>query len=402
MNFCSGLSARSSSRSPSLSGGSTFAPSSSSALAASGPGPAVRSSSRLLVVNRHPAGELRHRSLDAEEVRRRFDVDRRFVERRRRHLRSDEPVPDQAIEVVLVRRQVRPDLVGVILHRRRPDRLVRVLRVRLGAVVGRFLGHVVRPELLADELAHVGQRLIGDAGRVGSHVGDEADRALTRQLDALVELLGDHHRLLHREARRLLQLARDERRNRALLALLGRDRRDRPLAPASDRRGRRSDSASLPILMLAPSFFRSLASNSGGTGPARRAVRFQYSSGTKAAISRSRSTTSFSATDCTRPALKPAPDLVPEQRADLVADQPVEHAARLLRVDHLLVDLRRLLERREHTLLGDLVEHQAADLLAIARAELLGEMPADRFALAVGVGRDKDLGGLLRPRPSAR
>ena len=33
-------------------------------------------------------------------------------------------------------------------------------------------------------------------------------------------------------------------------------------------------------------------------------------------------------------------DLFPEQRADLVADQPVEHAAGLLRVDHLHVDRR--------------------------------------------------------------
>ena len=37
-----------------------------------------------------------------------------------------------------------------------------------------------------------------------------------------------------------------------------------------------------------------------------------------------------------------AADLVPQQRADLVADQPVEDAARLLRVDHLLVDVRRV------------------------------------------------------------
>ena len=54
--------------------------------------------------------------------------------------------------------------------------------------------------------------------------------------------------------------------------------------------------------------------------------------------------------------------------------------------------LRRVLERGEHALLRDLVEHQAADLLAIAAAELLGEVPADRLALAVRVGRDEDLG----------
>ncbi len=65
------------------------------------------------------------------------------------------------------------------------------------------------------------------------------------------------------------------------------------------------DSASLPTLMFVPPFFRSFASNSGGTGPASRAVRFQYSSGRNAVISRSRSHTSFNATDWTRPALRP-------------------------------------------------------------------------------------------------
>ena len=66
-----------------------------------------------------------------------------------------------------------------------------------------------------------------------------------------------------------------------------------------------SDSAWLVTLMFEPPRLSSFASNSGGTGPARRAVMFQYSSATKRSISRSRSTTSLSATDCTRPALRP-------------------------------------------------------------------------------------------------
>src|SRR5262249_32185385 len=65
------------------------------------------------------------------------------------------------------------------------------------------------------------------------------------------------------------------------------------------------------------------------------------------------------------------------------------------RVDHLHVDLARLLDGLEDRLLGDLVEHQTADFL-FRRAELLGEVPADGFAFAVGVGRDVDLVGRLR------
>ena len=47
-------------------------------------------------------------------------------------------------------------------------------------------------------------------------------------------------------------------------------------------------------------------------------------------------------------------------------------------VHHPLVDLDRLIERREHGGPGDLVEHQAADL-PLLRAELIGQMPADRL-----------------------
>ncbi len=68
--------------------------------AASGTRPGGAILSRFLVVDRHPPGELRHRALDAEEILRGFDVDRGLIEGRRRHLRGDEAVPDQAIEVV--------------------------------------------------------------------------------------------------------------------------------------------------------------------------------------------------------------------------------------------------------------------------------------------------------------
>ena len=61
--------------------------------------------------------------------------------------------------------------------------------------------------------------LIGHAGRVGPHIGNKPDRPFARQLNALVELLRDHHRLLDREACSLLQLAGDERRRRLLLPL---------------------------------------------------------------------------------------------------------------------------------------------------------------------------------------
>jgi hypothetical protein len=54
-----------------------------------------------------------------------------------------------------------------------------------------------------------------------------------------------------------------------------------------------------------------------------------------------------------------------------------------------------MLEGRQHALLRDLVEHQPADLLPVAAAELLGQVPADRLAFAIRVGRDENLIGDL-------
>ena len=85
-----------------------------------------------------------------------------------------------------------------------------------------------------------------------------------------------------------------------------------------------------------------------------------------------------------------APDLVPEQRADLVSDQAVEDAAGLLCVHLINIDRLRPLEGLADRLLGDLVEHHAVEFRLGALGQLLFEMPADRLALAIGVGGEID------------
>ena len=118
----------------------------------------------------------------------------------------------------------------------------------------------------------------------------------------------------------------------------------------------------------------------------------------EASISRSRSTTSRTATDWTRPGRQAAPDLAPEQRAERVTDQPVDDAPRLLRVDEVLVDVARVGERLLDRALGDLAEGHAPRLV---RRDVggLGDVPRDRLALSVEVGREEDesaaLGRLL-------
>ena len=90
-----------------------------------------------------------------------------------------------------------------------------------------------------------------------------------------------------------------------------------------------------------------------------------------------------------------APDVVPEQLRDLVADQPVDDAPGLLRAHPVLRDLPGLLDRARHRRLRDLVELGAVELgLRGLLLQQLVQVPADRLALAVGVGGEEDAVGL--------
>src|SRR5204863_155949 len=93
------------------------------------------------------------------------------------------------------------------------------------------------------------------------------------------------------------------------------------------------------------------------------------------------------------PSGQPAPNLAPEEGADRVADQPIEDAPRLLRVDAVHINAARVLERILDCPAGDFVELDAPDLLVAVEAKRLDEMPGDRFTLAIGVGGEQD-GGL--------
>jgi hypothetical protein len=98
-----------------------------------------------------------------------------------------------------------------------------------------------------------------------------------------------------------------------------------------------------------------------------------------------------------------APDLLAQQRAELVADQAVEDAARLLGVHALLIDRARLRERRGDRIARDLVKFHAVHRApARHRLEHGGQVPGDRLAFAVGVGGQVDFRGLARKFAQAR
>ena len=210
---------------------------------------------------------------------------------------------------------------------------------------------------------------------------------LARDLHPLIELLGDLHRALHGKPRRLLQLARDERRRRVALALLLGHRLDdvrrllqvghhglrfRLLAELDGplpllhqpgielrRKAGRQTRRDVPVLLHLEGVDGRLAVADELQGDGLHPARAQ-----------------------------PPLHLVPQERAQLVADQPVEHPPGLLGVDHALIDLPDAVQRGRHGGPRDLVEHEAADLLL--GSHLAHQMPADRFAFSIRVGRDED------------
>ena len=94
---------------------------------------------------------------------------------------------------------------------------------------------------------------------------------------------------------------------------------------------------------------------------------------------------------------QPRQHLLPQHRRDLVAVQPVQDPPGLLGVDQVGVDLARLGHRAGDGGRGDLVEDHPAH--RHRRLERLHQVPGDRLALAVLIGGQVDLVGVLDQRP---
>ncbi len=86
-------------------------------------------------------------------------------------------------------------------------------------------------------------------------------------------------------------------------------------------------------------------------------------------------------------------DAPPEQGADFVSHESVEHAASLLRIEQVFIDLARPANGLLHSTFGNLVEDGATRVL---QAERLLERPGDKFSFSVGVWRQVDLVGAAR------
>ncbi len=89
----------------------------------------------------------------------------------------------------------------------------------------------------------------------------------------------------------------------------------------------------------------------------------------------------------------------PQHRAQIETHQIVEGTTRLLRIDQVGRQHTRIGHRLFYRTRGDFSEHHAVQLAAFQQSALFqyfGDMPADRFALAVWVGRQIQRRGTAR------
>ena len=253
-------------------------------------------------------------------------------------------------------------------------------------------------------MARVAHGVVGDARGIGAHVGDEADRAFLADLHALVQPLRQHHGALHAEAQLargfLLQRGGDEGRHRVALLLARAHGLDDVIGAFELRHDAvgglfRADLRCLVVLL------------DEARGQQRRLPGREVHIDGPVFLLQERADFALALDHQPQrhrlhPAGgKPAPDLVPQQRRDLVAHQPVQHAPGLLRIHQVDIHLPRHFEGFLHGLLGNLVEHHPVKTRTVLLVrKFLLEVIADGLALAVRVGRQVHLlhpsGGLFQ------
>ena len=152
------------------------------------------------VIQHHKAGEFNGVSAGAEKILSGSDVHGNGVQLGIFHLAGHKAFPNQLIELKLVIGELTLDRIRRKRRVGRTNGLMRVLRTGLGLIHVRRLGAVLRAEFIPDQCTCGCLRLLGDAQRVGTHIGNQTVRGALAEADALVQLLRDHHCALRLEA----------------------------------------------------------------------------------------------------------------------------------------------------------------------------------------------------------
>ncbi len=336
-----------------------------------------------------------------------IDINRGGIGARVGHLAGQHPRPDYVIKPVLVGGQVGLKRRRIPFYRGRPDGFVGLLR--------RFGPGAMDPGLVRQvSLAVLGRnvfpgflhRRLGHLDRVGAHIGNQTYRAFAAHGQTFIELLGHRHGSLGGEpelpARLLLQSAGGKGGRgtlpylpfahvghridgilqlRLILAGLRFDTDVQPVAAALDR-VQRSGKQLRPVgrigllvqqCVQGPGFHRHEVQDIPlPVGDQPQGHRLDASGG--------------------KAPLYP----LAEERANLVAHQPVQDAAGLLGIHQLHINFPGMLKGFFHGVFSDLVEDYPLGRFCLFVPAGGGlEVPGYGLALPVRVGSQVDIGGLI-------
>ena len=330
------------------------------------------------------------------------DIDRGALHFGRFHLARDGALPDQFVELGLLRLKLARDHGRQPCEIGRTDGLMGLLRVLgLDHVFARRVRDVFRAEFLADDAARRCDGRAVHVDAVGSHIGDEAD-GLAADIDAFIEPLSELHRPGRGEAELargfLLQRRGLERRLRMTLDRLGLDLAD------GEERGFQRRLEGLGFLFVADIETGDLlavgADEPGleglaGRGRERRDQRpvFAGAEGLDLALAVANEAQRHRLHAAGRAGAR---ELAPQHRREREADEIVERTACQIGIDQCLVDRARIGQRLLHGVLGHRVEGDALDRDALQHLLLvqrLQHMPGDRLSLAIRVGCEDELLG---------
>src|SRR6266850_1159056 len=203
---------------------------------------------------------------------------------------------------------------------------------------------------------------------IRTHVGDQRHRTFVAELDALIEFLCERHRSLRRVAQAivgsLLQFGSCERRWRIALFFFLRDACDLPLGFADG-----SNNLVRGFLILYFDIFAFVLEELGFEE--RRLPRIEHRVNGPIFLWHESPDCQFAFDDQPQrhrlhaPGGKAAAHLVPQNRRNLVAHNAIEHAAGLLRIHQVRVDLPGFVEGRADGLGRNFVERNTKDFLRI-------------------------------------
>ena len=331
------------------------------------------------------------------------DIHRRLIHLGRSHLGRNRALPDQIIKPGLRAFQFAAHGIRAACHVRRADRLMRFLRVfGFRCIFARCGGHVIRPECAFHVITNGGNGFARHGHAIRPHIGDVA---------GFIQSLRRAHGLLraHAELARCFHLQRGghegRRRVPPYAALFHRRHAIEAAFGELLRAHRRCFIRQIELFKLAAFKMR----EPRGEGRAGRRGEAAFNGPVFARAKRLDLCFAF-ANQTQRHGLHAARgtrawQFPPQHRRKRIAHQIIQRAPRQIGFDQRLIQIPRMRHRILYSALGDFIEGDALNMLALQRPTLgqhILHMPGNRFPFTVRVGGQiQSLGALQRSRNAA-